>query len=89
MVQVDRLCREIRRQFLRIGVLMAVVVLSLLGASCKSLIVTKDRSIPKLITPLADASFEDLAKQVKPFADLQSLRTRVGIVFQDTGLAER
>jgi hypothetical protein len=89
MVQVDRLCREIRRQFLRIGVLMTVVVLSLLGASCKSLIVTKDRSIPKLITPLADASFEDLAKQVKPFADLQSLRTRVGIVFQDTGLAER
>lgn len=68
---------------------MAVVVLSLLGASCKSLIVTKDRSIPRLLTPLADARFEDLVKQVKPFADLQSLRTRVGIVFQDTGLAER
>ncbi|MDX2040807.1 MAG: hypothetical protein SF097_06145 [Acidobacteriota bacterium] len=68
---------------------MAVIGLSLLGASCKSLIVTKDRSIPKLITPLADAGFEDLVKQVKPFAGLQSLRTRVGIVFQDTGLAER
>lgn len=89
MVQEDRFWQEIRRQFLRVGVLMAVVVLSLLGASCKSLIVTKDRSIPRLLTPLADARFEDLVKQVKPFADLQSLRTRVGIVFQDTGLAER
>ena len=69
--------------------LLTVVALSLLVSSCKSLIVTKDRSIPKLITPLADSGFQDLVKQLKPFADLQSLRTRVGIVFQDTGLAER
>lgn len=89
MVQIDRFWREIRHQFLRSSILLAIVVLSLLGASCKSLIVTKDRSIPKLLTPLADARFEELVKQVKPFADLQSLRTRVGIVFQDTGLAER
>ncbi|MBL8192143.1 MAG: hypothetical protein JNK38_29300 [Acidobacteria bacterium] len=89
MVQEDRLWQESGRQLLRAGVLMAVVGLSLLVSSCKSLIVTKDRSIPKLMTPLADASFQDLVKQVKPFADLQSLRARVGIVFQDTGLAER
>ena len=89
MVQVGRFRREIRQKFLHVGVLLAVGGLSLLLASCKSLIVTKDRSIPKLITPLVDARFEDLVKQIKPFADLRSLRTRVGIVFQDTGLAER
>lgn len=89
MVQIERLRREIRHQFLRVGVLLAIGGLSLLLGSCKSLIVTKDRSIPKLLTPLAEARFEDLVKQLKPFADLQSLRTRVGIVFQDTGLAER
>ncbi|MEK7833844.1 MAG: hypothetical protein AAB401_22340 [Acidobacteriota bacterium] len=89
MVHEDRFWREIRHQFLRGGLLIAVVVLSLLAASCKSLIVTKDRSIPKLMTPLADARFEELVKQLQPFADLKSLRTRVGIVFQDTGLAER
>ncbi|MFN0108424.1 MAG: hypothetical protein ACKVZH_06170 [Blastocatellia bacterium] len=89
MVQTDRFQREIRRQFLRVGVSLAVVALSLVAVSCKSLIVTKDRSIPKLVTPLTEARFEELVKQLKPFADLQSLRTRVGIVFQDTGLAER
>lgn len=89
MVQVGRFRREIRQKFLHVGVLLAVGGLSLMLASCKSLIVTKDRSIPKLITPLADARFEELVKQIKPFAGLQSLRTRVGIVFQDTGLAER
>lgn len=89
MVLEDRFWREIRYKFLRGGFLIAVVVMFLLAVSCKSLIVTKDRSIPKLMTPLADARFEDLVKQLRPFADLKSLRTRVGIVFQDTGLAER
>lgn len=89
MAQIDRFWRGMRHQSIRVGMLLTVVALSLLVSSCKSLIVTKDRSIPKLITPLADSGFQDLVKQLKPFADLQSLRTRVGIVFQDTGLAER
>jgi len=71
-------------------VLVAVVTLALLSVSCKRLIVTKDRSIPKLITPLVNAKFDDLIKQLQPFTNLQSLRTsRVGIVFMDAGRTER
>jgi len=89
MVQAVRFRRAIRRAK-HVGVLAAVVALALMGASCKRLIVTKDRSIPKLITPLANAKFDDLIKQLQPFTNLQSLRTsRVGIVFMDAGLTER
>ncbi|MEP7343565.1 MAG: hypothetical protein ABI977_37945 [Acidobacteriota bacterium] len=89
MVQAVRFRRAIRRAK-QVVVLAAVVALALMGASCKRLIVTKDRSIPKLITPLANAKFDDLINQLQPFTNIQSLRTsRVGIVFMDAGLTER
>lgn len=90
MVQIDRFSREIRYKFRSVGILLAAVMLALVSVSCKSLIVTKDRSIPRLLTPLSDAKFDDLTKQLQPFTNLQSLRSsRVGIAFSDTGLAER
>ena len=57
--------RAIRRAK-RVGVLAVVVMLALTGASWKRLIVTKDRSIPKLIAPLTDAKFDDLTRQLSP-----------------------
>ncbi len=90
MVQIHRFSRKIRSKVSSVGILVAAVALVLLNISCKSLIVTKDRSIPRLLTPLADARFDDLIKQLQPFTNLQSLRSsRVGIAFSDTGLAER
>lgn len=89
MAQAVRFRRAIRRAK-RVGVLAVVVMLALAGASCKRLIVTKDRSIPKLIAPLTNAKFDDLTRQLQPFTNLQSLRTsRVGVVFMDAGLTER
>ncbi len=90
MVQAVRFWRETRDRVKRINLLLMILALALFGSSCKRLIVTKDNSIPKLITPLADAKFGDLIKQLQPFTNLQSLRTsRVGIVFVDAGLTER
>jgi hypothetical protein len=64
---------------IRIGVRWAsvfvVLALSLVGSSCASLVRTRDYSIPKLLTPLAEAKFDDLVKQVRPLTDLQALRT--------------
>jgi hypothetical protein len=59
----------------RIVMAATTLVLILLSPSCSSLIKDKDYTIPKLITPLADAKFDDLTKQLQPFTDLQSLRT--------------
>lgn len=90
MVQVVRLWREIRLRAKKIGLFLAVVLLFLLDSSCANLAKVKDNSIPKLVTPLADAKFDDLIKQVQPFANLQALRTtRVGLSFLDSDSAER
>ncbi len=90
MVQAVRFWRETRDRVKPASLLVAILALALSVASCKRLIVTKDNSIPKLMTPLAEAKFDDLVNQLQPFTNLQSLRTsRVGIVFVDAGLTER
>lgn len=90
MVQKDRFLLENSRKYRNVGTLIIAVMLAMFSVSCKSLIVTKDRSIPKLLTPLSNAKFEDLSIQLQPFTNLQSLRSsRVGIAFSDTGLSER
>lgn len=90
MIQAFRFWRGTRDRVKWINWLVMILALALFVSSCKRLIVTKDNSIPKLITPLADAKFDDLIKQLQPFTNLQSLRTsRVGIVFVDAGLTER
>src|SRR5262245_28174343 len=66
------------------------LVLIILSASCASLVKSKDYSIPKLLTPLADAKFDDLTKQIQPFTDLKSLRTsQAYMLFTDATASER
>lgn len=90
MVQAVRLWRESRLRAKPISSFLAIVWLALLSSSCASLAKVKDSSIPRLITPLAEAKFGDLMGQVQPFANLQSLRTtRVGMSFLDADSAER
>jgi hypothetical protein len=64
--------------------------LTILSASCASLIKSRDNTIPKLLTPLAEAKFDDLTKQLKQFTDLQSLRSsQVYIKFVDAQASEK
>src|SRR5262245_48949464 len=75
------------RRAVRALVTLALVVLS---ASCSSLIKSKDYTIPKLLTPLTDAKFDDLVKQLQPFTDVQSLRTsQAYMLFTDATASEK
>src|SRR5215510_4340734 len=74
----------------RIVLAATTLVLIILSPSCASLIKDKDYSIPKLLTPLADAKFDDLTKQLQPFTDLQSLRTsQAYVMFTDAAASEK
>ena len=58
----------------RASLVIAVLALILLGNSCANLARVSDVTIPKLLTPLTDAGFEELTGRIQPFTDLQSLR---------------
>jgi outer membrane lipoprotein-sorting protein len=74
----------------RIVMAVTTLVLVILSPSCASLLKDKDYSIPKLLTPLTDAKFDDLTKQLQPFTDLQSLRTSQAYMqFTDASASER
>jgi len=60
---------------IRNSLVSAVLALAILSISCSSLIGGRDSSIPRLLTPLADAEFNELINRLKPFTELQSLRT--------------
>jgi hypothetical protein len=69
---------------------VSTLVLIILSASCSSLLKEKDYTIPKLLTPVADAKFEDLTKQLQPFTDLKSLRTsQAYMLFTDAASSEK
>lgn len=75
---------------IRASFVITVLALTILSSSCSSLVKVRDSSIPRLLTPLAEAKFEDLIEQLKPFTDLQSLRSwSVYIRFIDAESAER
>src|SRR5215467_10876861 len=59
----------------RVCLVVMTLVLTILSASCASLVKSRDNTIPKLLTPLADAKFEDLTKQIQQFTSLQALRS--------------
>lgn len=67
--------QENLHRMIRASLLIAVLALTILGSACAGLVRTKDYSIPKLITPLAEAKFDDLVRQLRPFTELQGLRT--------------
>jgi hypothetical protein len=74
----------------RIVLAATTLVLIILSASCKGLVASTDYTIPKLLTPLTDAKFDDLTKQLQPFTDLQSLRTsQAYMAFTDAAASER
>jgi hypothetical protein len=67
-----------------------VLALALLSASCASLVKSRDATIPKLLTPLAEAKFDDLTKQLQQFTALQALRSsQVYIKFIDAEASEK
>jgi hypothetical protein len=67
-----------------------VLLLSLLASSCAKLAKVTDTSIPRLLTPVAEANFEQLISQLKPFTELQALRTsRVTLRFIEPLVEER
>ena len=74
----------------RIVLAVSTLVLLILSASCSSLLKDKDYTIPKLLTPVADAKFDDLTKQLQPFTDLKSLRTsQAYMLFTDAAASEK
>jgi hypothetical protein len=74
----------------RTGLAVTTLVLIILSASCTGLVKRTDHTIPKLITPLAEAKFDDLIKQLQPFTDLQSLRTsQAYLLFIDAAASEK
>src|SRR5262249_43365441 len=67
--------RRVGIVMIRAGLFVVVLAFSILGSSCASLARRTDTSIPKLITPLAEAQFDDLIKQLRLFTDLKALST--------------
>jgi len=81
---------QARSQAFRISLVIMTLTLTILSASCASLIKSRDNTIPKLLTPLAEAKSEDLIKQIQQFTSLQSLRSsQVYIKFVDAQASEK
>ncbi|MBK7597627.1 MAG: hypothetical protein IPJ07_03510 [Acidobacteria bacterium] len=75
---------------IRVGFAVAVLTMAFLSASCSNLATVSDVSIPRLLTPVANAGFDDLIKQLQPFTEMQSLRSwSVYIRFLDAESAQR
>lgn len=74
--------RQYWRHLLRVVSVIILSLGSLLASSCTKFAKVSDSSIPRLQTPLAEADFNQLIVQLKPFTELQSLRTtRVALRF--------
>ncbi len=81
---------QARNRAPRAGLLVAALALTILSASCASLVKSKDNTIPKLLTPLAEAKFDDLIGQLRQFTILQSLRSSpVYLKFVDAEASEK
>src|SRR5215475_7837293 len=82
--------RRARNYICRIGLAVTTLALTILGASCKGLVIDTDYTIPKLLTPLAKANFEVLTKQLQPFTDMKSFRaTQASMLLIDAAASER
>ncbi|MFN0084568.1 MAG: hypothetical protein ACKVX9_04200 [Blastocatellia bacterium] len=75
---------------IRAGLLLTVLASVIFGSSCASLVIRRDDTIPRLLTPLAEAKFDDLILQLQPFTDLQALRTsQVYLRFLDAEMSKQ
>lgn len=74
----------------RFLVIVCILAVFTLITACSSLIKYKDETIPQPLTPVAQADFDTLIAQLKPFTDLESMRaTRISMKFIDAVLSER
>lgn len=74
--------RQYWQHFLRVVLMVILSLGSLFVSSCAKLAKVSDSSIPRLQTPLAESNFDQLITYLKPFTELQSLRTtRVALRF--------
>ena len=70
--------------------LIGMLSLALLTGSCARLAKVSDTSVPRLLTPVAEADFQQLVVLLKPFTELQALRTtRVTLRFIEPLVEER
>lgn len=82
--------RQFWRHLLRVVPVVLLSLGSLFASSCAKLAKVSDNSVPRLQTPLAKADFNQLIAQLKPFTELQSLRTtRVATRFIEPEAGER
>lgn len=74
--------RQYWQHFLRVVLMIILLLGSIFISSCAKLAKVSDNSVPRLQAPLAEADFNQLLAQLKPFTELQSLRTtRVALRF--------
>jgi hypothetical protein len=79
-----------QRDIARTVLVVLLLLLALSASSCAKLAKVSDTSIPRLLTPIAEADFEQLVAQLKPFTELQALRTsRVTLRFIEPLAEER
>src|SRR5581483_8707820 len=80
-------CRQFAK---RATLIIGIVLLSFLASSCRRLAKVSDTSIPRLLTPVVQADFQQLVAQLKPFTELQALRSsRVTLRFIEPLIEER
>jgi len=90
MIQADCPGLSKGRLLLRTICFIPVLALFVLAASCAKFAKVSDQSIPKLLTPIADAEFDQLTAKLRAFINVQAMRSsRVTIQFLDAESTER
>ncbi len=79
-----------RKRISRIGLAVTALALTIMSAACEGLVKKTDYTIPKLLSPLAKANFDELTKQLQPFTDLKSFRaSQASMLLIDAAASER
>lgn len=79
-----------QQRCLRVVTVFLIGLFALAGSACTRLAKVNDTSIPRLLTPVAKADLPQLLAQLKPFTELQALRTsRVALRFIEPEAEER
>ncbi|NDD64584.1 MAG: hypothetical protein EBZ36_11520 [Acidobacteria bacterium] len=69
---------------------VGLLLLLLTGTGCSGLVKTTDATIPRLVTPIVSATYDELTGRLAPFCELKSLRAwKASLRFDDLESAER
>ena len=72
------------------GMGVGLLLLLLTGSGCSGLVKTTDATIPRLVTPIVSATYDELTGRLAPFCELKSLRAwKASLRFDDLESAER